>query len=78
MIPQPISAKHENFNITYFSGDHKIDESALGEYAAKFPGATFYVSGPEPMVEAFKVTLEKMGIDESSMKFDYFPGYEAE
>lgn len=73
-----ISQAHERFNITYFSGDNKIDEAALRQFAAKLNDPTFYVSGPEPMVEAFKTTLESIGIDNDHAKFDYFPGYEAE
>lgn len=75
---ESISNEHENFNITYFSGDKKIDESVLMEFGAKLSDPVYYVSGPEPMVEAFKDILVNMGIKEDRMKFDYFPGYEAE
>ena len=36
---------------------------------------TFYVSGPEPMVESFEKMLKKMGIKSRYIKTDYFPGY---
>jgi len=36
---------------------------------------TFYVSGPEPMVEAFEKMLKTMGIKGRQLKTDYFPGY---
>ncbi len=35
----------------------------------------FYVSGPEPMVEAFEKMLANMGILDDNIKRDYFPGY---
>jgi len=73
---EAISNAHEGFNITYFTGS-QIDQAALEAAAAKCTDPTFYVSGPEPMVEAFKNTLEQMGVDDQHSKFDYFPGYEA-
>ena len=33
----------------------------------------FYVSGPEPMVEAFEKMLQQMGVKE--IKTDFFPNY---
>lgn len=75
---EAISKAHERFNITYFIGDNKIDETVLKQFATKLNDPVFYVSGPEPMVEAFKTTLEGLGIDKDHAKFDYFPGYEAE
>jgi ferredoxin-NADP reductase/Na+-translocating ferredoxin:NAD+ oxidoreductase RnfD subunit len=35
----------------------------------------FYVSGPEPMVEAFEKMLLNMGIADKNIIRDYFPGY---
>jgi len=35
----------------------------------------FYVSGPEPMVEAFEKMLYAMGVAKQDVKRDYFPGY---
>jgi len=74
---EAISREHQNFHITHFIGDNKIDEAALQTHAAKLNNPTFYVSGPEPMVEAFETTLERIGVDKQHAKFDYFPGYEA-
>lgn len=74
---EAISQAHPGFNITYFSGDKRIDEAALKEAAVKLNDPIYYVSGPEPMVEAFETTLKEMGINEAHAKFDYFPGYEA-
>ncbi|MGH7203750.1 MAG: hypothetical protein ACREHC_04885 [Candidatus Levyibacteriota bacterium] len=38
----------------------------------------FYISGPEPMVDALGETLKKMSIPEDHLKQDWFPGYPAE
>jgi ferredoxin-NADP reductase len=75
---EAISKEHENFHITYFIGDNHIDENALREYGAKYDNPTYYVSGPEPMVEAFEATLKEIGIPEDRVKLDFFPGYEAQ
>jgi ferredoxin-NADP reductase len=72
-----ISQTHPEFKITHFLGDNKIDETALRQHAANLEDPIYYVSGPEPMVEAFEALLKNMGIDEAHTKFDYFPGYEA-
>jgi ferredoxin-NADP reductase len=74
---EAISQEHENFTITHFLGEDRIDEKALKEHAANHDNPIFYVSGPEPMVEAFKTVLDGMGVDAEHAKFDYFPGYEA-
>ena len=48
------------------------------EIQAKIPDwqeRTFYVSGPEPMVEAFEKMLQQMGVKGRQIKTDFFPGY---
>lgn len=75
---EAIEQAHEGINITYFIGDNRIDEAALKAAAAKLNNPVYYVSGPEPMTEAFQATLESLGVDEENAKFDYFPGYEVE
>lgn len=73
---EAISQERPGFNITYYNGDNLIDESALRAAGAKLNDPIYYVSGPEPMVEAFEKVLADMGIDTEHSKFDYFPGYE--
>lgn len=75
---EAISKEHKNFNITYFIGENRIDEKALREFGEKLNEPLYYVSGPEPMVAAFKQMLVNMGIQEDRIKLDDFPGYEAE
>lgn len=36
---------------------------------------TFYISGPEPMVEAYEKMLNSIGVKRRQIKTDYFPGY---
>lgn len=74
---EAIGREHGGLNITYFIGNNRIDAAALKAAGAKLNNPIYYVSGPEPMVEAFKTILESMGVDNEHSKFDYFPGYEA-
>lgn len=37
----------------------------------------FYVSGPEPMVEAFEKMFQAGGVSSDRIKTDFFPGYES-
>lgn len=55
-----------------------IDENAIRKYVPDLQNKLFYVSGPEPMVEAMEKMLKKMGIRGKQLKTDYFPGYENE
>lgn len=74
---EAISRDWSSLNITYFIGDNRIDAAALRAAGEKLNNPIYYVSGPEPMVEALKTILESMGVDSEHSKFDYFPGYEA-
>jgi len=55
--------------------DGYIDEKLIKEKVHDFKDRTFYISGPEPMVETFEKLLYKMGISRKNIKRDYFPGY---
>jgi ferredoxin-NADP reductase len=46
-------------------------KDAIGDMAE----CEFYVSGPEPMVEAFKPTLMEMDVKEENIHQDWFPNY---
>ena len=51
----------------------RIDKNMIKEKLPDYKKRIFYVSGPEPMVEAFKKMLS--GIKPKDIKTDYFPGY---
>lgn len=73
---EALAAKHPNFKIHKFVGDRHIEEADLKPYADN-SDTIIYVSGPEPMVEAFEETLkEKLKVAEDRVKLDFFPGYE--
>lgn len=72
---EAIAKRRSNFHIHKFVGDRHITEADLKPYADD-PDTIIYVSGPEPMVEAFEDMLQKMGVPEDRLKTDFFPGYE--
>jgi ferredoxin-NADP reductase len=71
-----LAQKHPNFVIHYFTADERIDENAIRESTPDYMTPTFYVSGPQPMVEAFAKMLTDMGVPSTHQKHDDFPGYE--
>lgn len=60
-----------NFIIT--KRDGHIDEKMIKEKVPDYKDRDFYISGPEPMVKAFKRMLS--GMEVRKIKTDYFPGY---
>jgi ferredoxin-NADP reductase len=72
-----IAAKHPNVTIHYFSADERIDAKAITSRVPNLQIPTFYASGPEPMVETYEKMLADMGVPDSHLKRDFFPGYEA-
>ncbi|MFZ2804064.1 MAG: FAD-dependent oxidoreductase [Patescibacteria group bacterium] len=72
---EALSAKHPEFKIHYFIGDQRIDEQAIRKIVPDLTVPLFYISGPEPMVQAFEKMLMGMGIPDAHIKRDYFPGY---
>lgn len=52
-----------------------IDDKMISREVPDFKNRYFYISGPHSMVDAFKKTLRVMGIDQSRIKADFFPGY---
>lgn len=72
---EAVKSRHPEFQIKYFIGDQKIDEAAIKAEVPNLQEPIFYVSGPEPMVEAFEKMLMDMGIPDENIKRDFFPGY---
>lgn len=71
-----LASKHPTLKISYFIGDKRIDEQAIRSAAPDLQLPIFYISGPEPMVQAFEKMLAGMGIPDEHIKRDYFPGYD--
>jgi ferredoxin-NADP reductase/Na+-translocating ferredoxin:NAD+ oxidoreductase RnfD subunit len=52
-----------------------IDAAMLTKRVPDFKERTFYLSGPDAMVQAYKRLLESMGVTKSRIRTDYFPGF---
>ncbi len=53
-----------------------VDEAMITRAVGELSGKHFYISGPEPMVQAFVPKLEGMGIAKDNIHTDEFPGYD--
>ncbi len=53
--------------------DGTLDAARILELAGNNKDKTYYLSGPEPMIEAFKDGLEQLGV--KNILCDFFPGY---
>ncbi len=69
--------KNLNFKINYFISPLRIDEKAFQDQKQKTKDQEpiFYISGPEPFVEAYSQILKSIGVEKERIKLDYFPGY---
>ncbi|HEY4486567.1 MAG TPA: FAD-dependent oxidoreductase [Candidatus Paceibacterota bacterium] len=72
---EALAEKHPTFTIHYFVEPNRIDESEIRENISDMAKAFVYLSGPEPMAEAFEEMLLQIGISDTHIKRDYFPGY---
>ena len=75
---EEIAKRNPNFSIHYIFSPEHIDENTIRKFAPDVQKPVFYISGPEPMVDAMQEMLKKMGVLEDHMKGDWFPGYPAE
>ena len=67
-----------NLDIHYVISPERIDENLLKKLVLEIQKPRFYISGPEPMVEALGQALKALSIMEDHIKQDFFPGYTAE
>lgn len=68
--------RNPNVTITYLTGSAHIDEAHVSNAIASTDNPYLYISGPEPMVEAYAVMVKKLGLKLGHIQTDFFPGYE--
>jgi ferredoxin-NADP reductase len=73
---EALKVRHPKFRIDYVVSPNRIDENSIPQLVPDIEKPTFYVSGPEPMVESMDEILKKIGVPEERIKNDFFPGYE--
>jgi ferredoxin-NADP reductase len=67
---------YSQLELNYIVEPQRIDKAIIQRHVNDLSKPLIYVSGPEPMVEAFDEMLKKMGVLESNLRMDYFPGYD--
>jgi ferredoxin-NADP reductase len=73
---ESLRQEHPDFRIDYLIGDNRLTGNSIREAAPALQSTRFFVSGPEPMVESLDRTLKGLGVPESSIVNDFFPGYD--
>lgn len=52
-----------------------VTKEMIGKYVPDVSKRTFYLSGPQLMVDRFAIMLSEMGVQAGHIKQDFFPGY---
>lgn len=53
----------------------QLGPEVITKEVADYKERIFYLSGPHSLVDAFELTLKKMGVPGNRIKIDFFPGY---
>lgn len=72
---EQLAKKHPNLKIHYFSGAQDAATFDPTPLIEDFKNSVYYISGPEPMVEAYDKRLAELVISKENIKNDFFPGY---
>lgn len=75
---ETMAAANPKLKIHYILSPERLDETSIKKYVSDLSKPVFYVSGPEPMVEAMFKMLRELGVPETHLKGDWFPGYPLE
>jgi ferredoxin-NADP reductase len=68
--------RHPRLRAHYFVSPQRITKDSIVGVIPAPETAVFLVSGPEPFVQGLEGTLSEMGVPDTRVKRDYFPGYE--
>jgi len=68
--------RHPRLVVRYFVSPQRITRDSIASVVSDLEAAVFLVSGPEPFVEALEGMLSEMGVPDTRLKRDYFPGYD--
>jgi ferredoxin-NADP reductase len=72
---EELAKENPGLKIHYVIAPERIDGNKIREVVADLQKPIFYVSGPEPMVDALSGELKQLGVQEDRIKGDWFPGY---
>jgi ferredoxin-NADP reductase/nitrite reductase/ring-hydroxylating ferredoxin subunit len=68
--------RHPRLVVRHVVSPARVTPDVIRGGTPDLAGATFYVSGPEPFVEAVGGMLSGLGVPDTHVKRDYFPGYD--
>lgn len=67
--------KEANIKTIYLTGKNFIKGVMIKKEIPDFQERIYYLSGPPAMVESYKKLIKDLGVAETNIKTDYFPGY---
>lgn len=73
---EQLRARHRDLAVHYLVSPERVTEASIRAAVAELSGCTFYVSGPESFVESVAGILSGLGVPDTRLKRDYFPGYD--
>ena len=68
--------RHPRLVIRHFVSPERITQDAIAGVAPELDAPIFLVSGPEPFVKTIEGMLSHIGVPDTRIKRDYFPGYD--
>jgi len=75
---EEFAAKNPGLKIHYIISPQHVDQKTIHKLIPALSDKTFYVSGPEPMVENLGNLLKSMDIAADNLVQDWFPNYPIE
>lgn len=70
-----ISADYPSLKTNYLIDPERLNEETIKRYVPNLTTPLFYISGPDPMVEALEEELVKLGVARDRIKTDGYGGY---
>lgn len=71
-----LAARHPRLVVRYLVSPERVIQSSIRGVSAGLAKPIFYVSGPEPFVDALGTLLTGLGVPDGQVKSDFFPGYD--
>ncbi len=71
-----LANKYPSFTVHYLIEPERITADYIRQHVPDLTERTVYISGPEPMVEAFSTMFtDELGVERERIEEDFFPGY---
>jgi ferredoxin-NADP reductase/nitrite reductase/ring-hydroxylating ferredoxin subunit len=71
-----LGRRHPRLRVRHVVFPALVTPDVIRDVASDLASPTFYVSGPEPFVKAVEGMLSGLGVSDTRVKRDYFPGYD--